>query len=703
MRLFGPIFCLGGALTVAAPAVAQDTPPAAESAASEESEEDEGAIIVYGRPIGESPGQTATRTGTPLLDVPFAVSTVTSELVELRGVQNIGQALETVPGVSRNFGFTGNQRFRLRGFTNVSNLRDGFRQNVVQPEVDLAGIEAIEVLKGPASALYGRYEPGGVINFVSRMPEREFGARFSATGGSYDYYRATADLTGPLDQDGTAAYRVIGAYTNAGSFRDYVNSEQIFASAALRLELGAGTRLDLRGEYLHYEGDFDRGLGNNAVFLTVPVSRNYGGPDLFIEKDQYVASARLTHQLGGDWEIRLGGFFAQTDVPEERFFNYGSPIVAGTTVNRRYVRYGFESQRDRTVQAEATGTQTTGPLTHRLLFGYEYGYDLWRFGDSARGPNIGTPLGASATNDFPEPTGLYSNGFYKFRTHAIYAQDEIAIGERIRVLIGGRQEWTRGMAEDSFFGPFPAAAREHSPFSPRAGLTFKATPDISLYASWARSQRVEVDFGLVPGGGLPAPTRGEQLEGGIKAVLFDNRVEATLAVYDLRKRDAIVANPADFNTVIQVGEIASRGIEFELSARPVPQLTLVGAFTYSDAYVSRDPGTIQGNRLTGIPEIQARLFGTYAFDGPLAGFSLGGGIFHSSDQASNSANTFFLPGFTRVDLVATYDIGPARLRLNVENLFDKTYYFTGGFAQIYPQPPRTVLASVEFAFGGRSR
>jgi iron complex outermembrane receptor protein len=623
--------------------------------------------------------------------------------MELRGVQNIGQALDTVPGVSRNFGFTGNQRFRVRGFTNVGNLRDGFRQNVVQPEVDLAGVETVEVLKGPASALYGRFEPGGVINFVSRVPQSDFGSHLAFTGGAFDYYRMTADATGPIGDGGKVTYRAIGAYTDTGSFRDYLDSRQFFASGALRFELGPRSRLDVRGEYLHYEGDFDRGLGNNAAFLSVPIERNYGGPDLFIEKNQFVGSARLSHHLAGGWEFRAGAFVSDIDVPEERFFNYGTPIVAGDIVNRRFVRYGFEEQKDRTVQIETTGTFRTGGVTHRVLAGYEYNYDIWRFGDSARGPNLPTPLDRSATdNPFPEPSGPYSNGYYEFTTNAVYAQDEMAFGDRVRVLLGGRQEWTSGAAEDSFFGPFPGISRDHRPFAPRAGLTFKATPAISLYTSWAESERVEVDAGVLPGGGLPLPTRGEQIEVGTKALLLGGRLESTFAWYDLRKKDALVSNPADPNTLIQVGEITSKGIELELSARPMPSLTVVGGYTYSDAYISEDPGPNRGRMLTGIPEHQFSAFGTYLFT-VLRGFSLGGGIVAAGRQASNTANTFFLPGYTRIDLIATQDFGPVRLRLNVDNLGNETYYFTGGFAQVYPQPPRKVLASLEFDIGSRRR
>ncbi|WP_187775590.1 TonB-dependent siderophore receptor [Luteimonas suaedae] len=644
-------------------------------------------ITVYGRPLGRIPGETATKSGAPVLETPFTVNIVPRELLDLRNVSNIGQAMETISGVERTIGFSGNQRFRIRGFQAISTLRDGFRQGVSQPEIDLQGIESIEVLKGPASALYGRFEPGGVINFVAKRPEEHFAASASLTGGSDDYARLGVDLTGPLNAGGTVLGRINLAHEDAGSFRDGIDNRQTFVSPVLEWRPDRDTSLIARLEYLARDAAFDRGLGNHPLFLQVPIRRSYGEDSMRIRKEQWIGSVEFNRMLAADWRLRVGAFRSDVSVPEEAFFNYGFPALSGTTVNRNFVRYR-ERQKDATLQAELHGRVTTGPLQHRLLVGAERNIDRLAYLDgriSYDNPiDLLEPVYGGRPSDYLD-TG---DSRYEFETTALYLQDEIS-WNRWRLLLGGRQERTDTL---SFYtgGVDPAVTRRDTPFSPRAGLTFLATPDLSLYASWAHSFRNEADVGLLESGITPKPTRGEQIEVGAKSILLDGRMEATLALYDLRKRDAVVADPVDWNLVIQTGELRSRGMEAEISARPLEAWTLVASYAYADATIARDTDpTIVDNRLAGVPRHQASLWTSWAFDGVLAGLTAGGGLFHGSAQAATTANDLFLPAYTRLDLNARYAFGDGmELLLNVDNVTDERYYITGGFSQIYPQPPR---------------
>lgn len=669
----------------ASPVVANDDATATTTATATDLD----AVTVYGRPLGRIPGETATKSGAPVLETPFTVNIVPRELLDLRSVSNIGQATETISGVQRTMGFSGNQRFRIRGFQAISTLRDGFRQSMSQPEIDLQAVESIEVLKGPASALYGRFEPGGVINFVSKRPQEQFAASAALTVGSDDHARVGVDVTGPLDGEGKLLARINFAHEDSDSYRDGIDNRQTFIAPTLEWRPDANTSLLARLEYLKRDAAFDRGLGNSPLFLQVPIGRNYGEDFMRVRKEQLVGALEFNRLLSADWRLRVGAYWSDVDVPEEEFFNYGFPTLSGTTVNRNFVSYR-ETQKDSTLQAELYGRWVTGPVQHRLMFGAERSVDRLAYLDGRI--SYGNPIDLYD----PQPTGRpddyldVGDSRYEFETTALYLQDEMS-WNRWRLLLGGRYERTETL---SFYtgGVDPAVTRRDTPFSPRAGLTFMVTPDLSLYASWARSFRNEADAGLLESGLTPKPTRGEQVEVGIKSILLDGRMEATLAAFDLRKTDAVVADPVDWNLVIQAGELRSRGVEAEVSMRPVDAWTLVASYAHTDATIHEDTDTfIVGNRLAGVPRHHASLWTSWAFDGTLSGLTVGGGIFHASEQAGTTANTLFLPGYTRLDLNARYAFGNGiDLLLNVDNVTDKRYYITGGFAQIYPQPPRSV-------------
>jgi len=668
----------------AAPAFAQEAPIATRGEAATELE----AITVFGRRLGRVPGETATKTGAPVLETPFTVNIVSRELLDLRNVSNIGEAAETVSGVQRTIGFSGNQRFRIRGFQNISTLRDGFRQSVSQPEIDLQGVESIEVLKGPASALYGRFEPGGVVNFVSKRPYGSSGGEAFIVGGSNAYWRGGLDVNVPLTADGTVLARLNVGYENADSHRDLVDNEQLFISPVVEWRPDADTSLLARLEYLQRDAAFDRGLGNNAAFLDQPVSRNYGEDFMRIEKEQWVAGLEFNRRLNADWRLRLGGFISAVDVPEEQFFNYGFPPLSGTTVNRSFVSYD-ETQDDVTLQAELYGRIVTGPLVHRLLIGVDHSRDELSYLNGQIAYSQPIDLLKPVRTGRPTTYLPVGDSHYDYTSTGLYVQDEIA-WNNWRLLLGGRLEEVETYAFSADFVD-PGVSRTDRPFSPRAGLTYLLTPDWSLYGSWSRSSRNEGDAGLLESGLTPKPTRGEQVEIGTKALAFDRRAELTLSAFEITKTDAVVSDPVDFNLVIQAGEIRVRGVEAEVSARPLDPWTLVASYAYSDSQIAQDTNSfIVGNRLAGVPDHQAALWTSWAFDGALKGLTLGGGVFHASSQAATTSNTLDLPGYTRVDLNAAHAFGAGyEVRLNVDNVTDETIFITGGFSQTYPQAPRT--------------
>lgn len=644
--------------------------------------------------------QAATKTDTPNLQVPFSIQSVTPQLIDERQPLDLARALETVPGVSVGYGggFSNSGRARIRGFSNISNFKDGFRIGAVASEIDLANIASIEVLKGPASALYGRFEPGGIINFVTKGPVASPSFETTLSGGSHGFARATLDAGGSLDAAQTVTSRFNAAFERADGFRDFTDYNKYFLAPALGIRLSDSTKLTLKGELLKYDGPFDRGLPNDPVSFGVPISRNFGEPWMRSDKDQWLGSAELVHDFNVDWKTRIAAQAARTDVTEA-YHNYGFPPVLGDTITRTFIK-GTERAVDRTVQAELYGRLTTGFVAHRLLFGAEYNADTWSL-NLRRGPR--SPI--SVTNPVaspmpPESSFLVGNeGHYKLDAFGLYAQDEMAIGP-LRLLAGGRADRVRGEVGDVVTGPMPPQVAHLWTFAPRVGLTYLLTPEWSVYGNWAHSTRLELDQGFLTSGELPKPTEGEQFEVGLKGDFLGGRFSPSVSVFDIAKKNAVVPDPLNPNFATQIGEIKVRGVELELAARPVPAWRMLASFTYQDAYIGKDTDpTLVGNQIQGVPQFQASLWTSYNFGTETEGLTVGGGVFFASDRPTTNANSLFVPSFARLDLFAAYKFNSAtELQLNLNNVTDERYYLIGGFGMITPQPPFTALVTLKHKF-----
>lgn len=650
----------------------------------------------YTRPTS----QAATKTDTPSLEVPFSVQSVTPQLIQERLPVDLARALETVPGVSIGYGggFTASGRARVRGFSNISNFKDGFRIGTVTGELDVANISAIEVLKGPASALYGRFEPGGIINFVTKNPVAAPLFETLATGGSQGFARTTLDTGGALNAEQTVTSRFNAAFERSDGFRDFTGYDKYFLAPTIGIQLSESTKLTLKGEFLHYDGAFDRGLPNHPISFSVPISRNFGEPWMRSEKDQWLGSAELVHNINEDWKLRVGAQAAKTHA-NISYHNYGFPPVLGNTIERTFIK-GTDTINDRTVQTELYGHLTAGPLQHKLLFGTEYNYDEWAYA-LRRGPS--TPISITSPVYSPMPPDgafLPSNiGSYKYNAVGFYAQDEMAWGP-FRLLGGGRFDRVRGQLTDIVTGPTPPETTDLWTFAPRLGLTYLITPELSVYGSWARSTRLELDQGLLESRELPKPTRGEQYEAGIKGNFLGGRLQPTVSVFDISKKNAIVPDPINFNFVTQTGELKVRGVEVEVATQPTLAWKILASFTYQDAYISEDTNpALVGNQFQGVPKYQASLWTSYNFGTETQGLTVGGGLFYASNRPTTNANTLFVPSFTRLDLFAAYKFNKAtQLQVNLNNVTDEQYYLIGGFGMITPQPPFQAFVTLKHKF-----
>ncbi|WP_164523366.1 TonB-dependent siderophore receptor [Sphingomonas koreensis] len=673
-------------------------------------EERDEEILVLGTREQGYRATTATQVGksdTPIKETPYSVQVVTRELIADRGITTIGEALRYVPGFSPQVGFGAtNDRFYIRGFITPYNLKNGMRRSAYAPDEQLQNIEQVEVRKGSASALYGRFEPGGVVNFVTKRPTASAFMEAGALYGSFDQVRLTLDTSTPLSQ--TLGIRLNVSYDDRRSFRDFGFARDIFVAPVMAWNPSDRTTVTLEGEYAHKRGYFDRGFANDPLFLQAPRSRQFGEPDARYTNEGGLGSLFVDHRFSDAISARVAvGYSSFTK--DAFYYAYGFPPIsradpANPVVNRR-PSLAWDRQQDFTSQVELYARFSTGPIQHKALVGVEYGYDHWDF----RVRN--TPFGMAFPIDFdapvysarpiPAPSVLTSAGKWNSDAVAVYAQDELQLGQ-FRLLAGVRYDWNTLTSEA--IGGASGEDTKRGSASPRIGLTWTPSSAVSVYASYAQSFRAQVDVGRLRDGALPRPLIGESWEAGVKTSLLGGRLTPTIAAFQITRRNVAASDPLDFDYVIQIGRARSRGVEVELPAVLSPRWRLIANYTYLDAKVLEDSFATPGAKLVNAPEHAASLWTTYDLTGSLKGASIGFGAQHIGKRAGNTDNSIMLPAYTRVDanLAYTFDagFGPLRAQLNVLNLFDDFYYDSGGaFIPLYPGAPRTVTASLTYRFG----
>lgn len=649
-----------------------------------------------------------TKSDTSLKEVPFSVQVVTRELIVDRGITTVGEALRYVPGLSPQVGFaSSNDRLTVRGFTVPYSLKNGFRRSAFGTDDQLANIEQFEILKGPASALYGRSEPGGVVNITTKKPLDGYAASFTAQYGSFDALRLTADLNAPVSE--AVAFRLNASFDDRESYRDLGFSRDWFVAPVARFQLSDDTRLVVEGEYSDRHSFADRGFGNHTIFMTAPRNRQFGNRDARLNREAGLVSTFLDHRFNDALSARLAFGYSESTV-SGLFYAYGFPAVlgAGTANPRVNVRptRSWDQQRNLTTQAEVYARFDTGPVAHKAMAGFEYGYDRWSyayFAGSATIIRFQDPVYPSPVASGPFIQTLDS--LSRTKASALYAQDELSLGQ-FRLLLGGRVDWSSMNFLERIEHGDAVYERKETAFSPRAGLTWTPLPEVSLYASWSRS--FVPQQGILASGRPPEAVEAEAFEVGLKSSFLDGRITPTVSFFTIDRFNAAVADPDDAAHLIQIGKSRTQGIEIDIPAAVTPRWRLIGGFAHLDAEVRRDTFLPTGTRLINAPGTSASLWTSYDFPGALDGLSLGLGAQRVGKRNGNANGTVRLPAYTRTDANLSYTFGgsggPLKAQLNVLNLFDKLYFDSGGgFLPAYPGAPRTVSVSLAYSFGGARR
>ncbi|MES2820657.1 MAG: TonB-dependent siderophore receptor [Pseudomonadota bacterium] len=638
---------------------------------------------------------SATRTDTDIRDIPLAISVVPAQVLEDLGSSRIDDALDFAGGVSRqnNFGGLSFLSYSIRGFTTGTLYKNGFsinRGSYSSP--DAASIERIEVLKGPAASLYGRGDPGGTVNIVTKKPQAEAFATLNLSAGRWDRYRSSLDVNTPLDDDARLLSRVTLAAEDNQSFRDYAGNRRVAVSPSLSWQAGPDTRLLIESEFIRHSSVFDRGIPavDNRLGSVSP-STFLGEPnDGEIDNRNEMLQTSLEHDLNDAWYLRLANHYAQGRLQGAS----SEPVrLIDGRVTRFYRERAFEWN-DSITQLELHG-RFEGAWQHQVLAGLEYE----NYRNSQKYPQSLTTAGYGLAIDRPvygqtKPDIVNPNDFFEHvDTHALNLQDQIRFGERLQGLVGLRLERFEQTSLNRATGS--SSDQTHEAATPRAGLLYQLTPQVGVFANVSSSFKPN---GTGADGRVFEPEEGLGYEAGLKLDLFDDRLGATLAAFHITKQNVLTADPNDPGQSIAAGEARSQGIDLQVSGQLGEAVRLIGAFAFIDAQVTQgDAALPAGSPLLGIARQSGSLLGVYEFqDGALRGADLGASLNYVGERSGQAGSDFTLPAYTRVDLLAHYPLSQqATLGLNLNNLFDKHYY-ERSFNAVWVNPgePRNLSLSL---------
>ncbi|WP_085685739.1 MULTISPECIES: TonB-dependent siderophore receptor [unclassified Pseudomonas] len=640
-------------------------------------------ISDYESPAGPVKGYRATRsssatkTDTAIRDIPQAISVVPASVLKDLGSTSVERALDFAGGVSKqnNFGGLTLYEYSVRGFTTSEFYQDGFSANRGYPSTpDAANIERIEVLKGPAASLYGRGDPGGTVNIVTKKPLPGTFTTLQTSAGSWDRYRTALDVNTPLDDQGDVLSRINLAVEDNNSFRDHVDSKRVFVAPSFSWQLTPDTSLLVESEFVRHSSTFDRGIvAPNNKWSGVSRSTFLGEPnDGNIDNHNNRLQATLEHHLNDAWKLRLASHYKEGKL--WGFASENRPLNAnGHTVNRRY-RERDTNWHDSITQLELRGLFDLGTWQHELLIGSEYE----NFRKNERITTIaGGPYAIDIYNPVygqPKPNGARSGTdfFEHVESHALNLQDQIVFSEKLRGMIGARFEHFEQDIDDHSRNT--TSRQTHDALTQRAGLLYQLTPDTGLFANASTS--FKPNNGLDAAGKSFDPEEGVGYEIGVKNELFDERLSSTLAFFHIDKENVLALDPGT-DTSRAMGKARSRGFDLQVTGQVTDAVRVIGAFAWIDAEVTKGDAAIPaGSRILGVAKRSGSLLGVYEFqDGRLRGSDIGAAFTYVGDRSGDSGSDFELPAYHTVDLLAHYKASDTvTLGLNLNNLFDEKYY-----------------------------
>ncbi|SFQ33206.1 TonB-dependent siderophore receptor [Variovorax sp. 770b2] len=642
---------------------------------------------------------TATRTETPSLQSPQSTQVVPLSVIQDQSALNLGDALRNVAGVQSDFGFNGSAQplAILRGFPSISMTAMGSMSGsstyyidgskVAGVPINMANVQSVEVIKGPSSVLYGRAEPGGLINVVTKPIGSMPAFSLEQTLGHYGLSRTSIEASGPVNTDGTVRGRAAASYYSANSIRDYVTDKLGAITASLAWVPDSHTSVTATIDYSNQRYRTDYGVpavGNRPANL--PWSRQFNDSPALSGTKTSSFSLEGTHQLSDAWQIKAKMLSVRGDTSEVDVTPYRLDVGAGMSPGDnclgsgnpmcRYYFYARPKGKYKLDQfnIDFVGKFDTGGVRHTVLVGFDT-YTSRKSGTTyfqqLSAVDIYSPLlGATPRLDtaLSSPLDVRDQN----RWTSAYVQDQLAFGNGVFLTGALRHDRTSAVyASDASTSPNTASFT-----TPRLGVVWQFAPNQAVYAQYQDAVSANNGRDSVTQEALKAE-KASQIEIGHKIELLDGKFSSTVALYQLVKRNrggSVPIDTAPYYNTVTIGKARSRGLEWDVSGEITKRLSLIASYAYTDTKVTEDP-TYQGKQLANVAHHTASLWARYAFDSQWSG---GAGVFAQSRRQGDVGNTFQLPGYARVDAMLAYRFvlssAKAALQFNIDNLFGKKYY-----------------------------
>ena len=693
-----------------------------------------------------------TKTATALKDVPQSINYVTKELILDQGAITVNDVVRNMSGVNpysfyNDFSIRG---FRATGNRNSGNLVNGMRtQTSLWRQSSLANIERVEVIKGPASALFGNAAPGGVINRVTKKPLDVARQSVTLTAGSFGTTRAYTDLTGPLNDKKTLLYRLNLGYENTDGLRELQGLTSYIVAPSFTYRASEQTQLNIDMTYVNHQGKLDRGVavfGDGSLFSR-PISATQSAANDYLRENSVNLSFALSHRLAQGLLFNSTYLFSSYDedllehsqdnafVKKADGKDNPSLVLMRVTQRQRHFR-------NNNFNNYLTWDVTTGAMKHKLLVGYDHfntqlapgssyieagGYLLRNGGtaktfnvkkssdyllDENKNPRTNVPafdLNSSAGNRYQDiskyiyeskdvkPSDQYTNG--------VYLQEQLT-WHKLQVLLGARMEWFTDVTQNK--NGSESKTHQHA-FTPRVGLVYSVVPSTNVYATWIRGfepQSVAVQSN--PGSGGPFdPVESELWEIGAKGEYLNKRLSVTTALFSLRQKNTLynagVSGQPDL--MVPIGEELSRGVEFDVSGRILPYWSIMASYAFNVAEISKAPeGTKDLNlQRPGTPRHSANLWTKFIVPtGMLRNLGIGvglNGVSERKGQVGRRENVVSYPGYGLLNLALYYKVREVQLQLNLNNALNKQYYISGyDRLRSFPGAPRNINITATYRF-----
>ena len=664
------------------------------------------------------------RGDTPLQQLPQSVQLVSGDLLKQEGITRLDDALSLVSGTAQQNNFGGLwDAYAIRGFAGNENVPSGYLVNgfnwgrgFVGPR-DMSDVERIEVVKGPDSALFGRGEPGGTVNIITKQPQSHEQGYAAISGGSYQDYRGEADVTGPLASwlDG----RINGAYENSHSFRHTVKWDKYVVTPSFLARIGERTTLSYELEVIRQAIPFDRGVvARNGQLGIIPISTFLGdpgnGPTVVHALSNQVG---LEHDFRNGWTAQVGFGALKSSLvgaaeDPELAASRNPFLTGGDILSRRRISRNYRSS-DLVPRGEISGKVSTGPIVHHLLVGMDFDhFVLNEIQGRYRPPVVAATTTIAQLNGIDvfdpvygllPPMSPFTSTHEHDKEWGAYVQDQMDLGSKWKLHTGVRyddfkQSLYDGIANNTSYQTVTAV-------SPDVGLVYSPVSALSLYTSYGKGFRPNT--GQDAHGVAFQPEITKSYEAGIKFKTPESWLTGTADVFKTEKTNVLTADPVNAGYSLAIGAAESRGVELDLDGRLPASLRFRLSYAYVDAYFSKpllDPDFGRplpaGSPLINVPANSGTLMLTRGFSFGESVLNAGGAVTYVSRRLGETGTTFYLPSYTLVKLFAALDLTDSfQLSGEVDNLFNKAYY-PNSYAQLWVQPgaPRTFDVKATYRF-----